>query len=86
VIYVIKYSGGSRYFISHNIKIGLKTQQHYLRPSENRHEGDIAKLRDMVAPPGGLKHIEGDREIHLFSPTNFKNQLDSLRQAMTFPL
>jgi hypothetical protein len=29
VIYVIKYSGGFRYFISHNIKISLKTRQHY---------------------------------------------------------
>jgi hypothetical protein len=29
VIYIIKYSSGFRYFISHNIKIGLKTRQHY---------------------------------------------------------
>jgi len=29
VIYVIKYSGGFRYFISHDIKIGLKMWQHY---------------------------------------------------------
>jgi hypothetical protein len=29
VIYAIKYSGGFRYFISHDIKIGLKTRQHY---------------------------------------------------------
>ena len=57
-----------------------------LRPSENRHEGDIAKSRDMVAPPGGLRRIEGDCEIHLFSPTDFKNQLDSLTQATAFPL
>jgi hypothetical protein len=28
VIYVIKYFGGFGYFISHNIKIGLKMQQH----------------------------------------------------------
>ena len=46
----------------------------------------IAKLRDMMAPPGGLRCIEGDREIHLFSCTDFKNQLDSLMQAMIFPL
>ena len=32
VIYVIKYSGGFKYFISHDIKIGLKTQQHYGLP------------------------------------------------------
>jgi hypothetical protein len=29
VIYSIKYSGGFRYFTSHNIKIGLKMWQHY---------------------------------------------------------
>jgi hypothetical protein len=57
-----------------------------MRPSENQHEGDIAKSRDMVAPPGDLRSIEGDHEIHLFSPTDFKNQLDSLTQATTFPL
>jgi hypothetical protein len=28
VIYVIKYSGGFRYFTSHDIKIGLKMRQH----------------------------------------------------------
>ena len=28
VIYVIEYSGGFRYFISHDIKIGLKMRQH----------------------------------------------------------
>src|ERR1700683_5588401 len=35
VIYVIKYSGGFRYFISHDIKIGLKTRQHYSRSHFN---------------------------------------------------
>jgi len=32
-------------------------------PSENRHEVEIAKSRDMVA----VEAFEGDREIHLFS-------------------
>jgi hypothetical protein len=32
VIYVIKYSGGFRYFISHDIKISLKMRQHYGHP------------------------------------------------------
>jgi hypothetical protein len=35
---------------------------------------------------GRYSQIEGDREIHLFSPTDFKNKLDSLTQATTFPL
>jgi hypothetical protein len=37
-------------------------------------------------PLGSLRRVEGDREIHLFPPTDFRNQRDSLTQATTCPL
>ena len=47
---------------------------------------DTRQIKGYGALLDGLRHIEGDCKIHLFSPTDFKNQLDSLSQAMTFLL
>jgi hypothetical protein len=37
-----------------------------------------------MVPPGGLKHIEEDHEIHLFSPTDFKKSIRFFHASHNF--